>query len=225
MRVDDLKDMRFNPLVRDKGKPIWEIYPELATRKDFTEIPQGVFGQNPDDLPSKHELDEVLRWVILFCTKDGNPLARELDFDARRARCFDELSLKPNYLSTKLITQWHPWVVNIMAVYMRMVDNEKYSRWVAMKVAHDQNMQYLMANPMYSDDPEKMMTLKDKLSKSLPKSAKDLKELEASLFPDEQVRDLLNDFQVLISDGPGGWAEYYVAQDYNEHMKKLTGRG
>jgi len=112
-----------------------------------------------------------------------------------------------------------------MAVYMRMMDNEKYSRWIAMKASHDQNMQYLMANPIFADDPEKMLALKDKLAKSLPKSAKDLKELEASLFPDEQVRDILNEFQTLISDGPGGWAEYYVAQNYDETMKKLTGRG
>jgi len=225
MKPEDLKDMKYNPLVRTKGLNIWEIYPDLATRKDFCEIPMGVFGKTPDDLPTKGDLDEVVRWVILFCTKDGNPLARELDFEARRKRCFDELYMKPGYLSVKLITQWHPFVVNIMAVYMRMIDNEKYSRWIAMKASHDQNLQYLMANPIFADDPEKMLALKDKLAKSLPKSAKDLKELEASLFPDEQVRDVLNEFQTLISDGPGGWAEYYVAQNYDETMKKLTGRG
>jgi hypothetical protein len=211
---EDFSRMRFDPTARGKGKLIWQHYTELQTRADLCKVPTEYIEVAGGSERAEETLDDIVRFSIMFCGKDGNPMAREGDFDVRMKRSLENLLIGKKDPSYDLITGWDSWVVKVMATFMRMQDNEKYQRWIAMKVQHQQNLEYIMMPASASDDPEKVMTLKEKIRIGLAKTAKDIQELENSLFPDAKVRDLINEHQQLILDGPGSFADYMVATEY-----------
>jgi hypothetical protein len=211
---EDFSKMRFDPTMRGKAKMIWQHYTELQTRADLCKVPTEFLDLAGGKEKALETLDELVRFSIMFCGKEGNPMAREGDFDVRQKRCMEHLVIGKKDIAYELITTYHPWVVKIMAVFMRMQDNEKYQRWISMKVNHAQNLEYMMTPASAADDPEKVMGIKEKIRIGLGKSAKEIQELENSLFPDNKVRDLINEHQQLILDGPGGFADYFVATEY-----------
>lgn len=211
---EDFSKMRFDPTFRGKAKMIWQHYSELQTRSDLCKVPTEFFELAGGKEKCEETLDDLVRFCIMFCGKEGNPMSREGDFDVRQKRCMEHLVIKKSDIAYELITGWHPWVVKIMAVFMRMQDNEKYQRWISTKVMHDQNLEYIMTPAKYSDDPDKVIGIQEKVKAGLARSAKEIKELENSLFPDDKVRDLINEYQQLILDGPGGFADYFVAAEY-----------
>lgn len=211
---EDFSRMRFDPTSRGKSKFIWQYYPELQTRADLCKVPADYVEVAGGKDRAEETLDDIVRFAIMFCGKEGNPMAREGDFDVRMKRCMEHLLIGKKDPSYDLITSWNTWVVKIMATFMRMQNNDKYQRWVAVKMQHHQNLEYIMIPAQTSEDPEKMITVQEKIRAGLVRTEKDIQELENSLFPDEKVRDLINEYQQLILDGPGSFADYMVASEY-----------
>lgn len=209
--------MRFDPMA-DLTLRIWEQYPEFRTRNDLHKMPMDAFNEDASYVPTEEDLDTVIRFTIMYCTRAGNPLASETDLSLRRNMAYQMLGIKKGNPVMELIDSYHPWVVQIMAVYMRMIGEQEYSGWLAAKTYYNQCLQLLMADPMRSADPSDLLTLKDKAAKQMAALEDTIRKKETMLFGDTRLLNEISEMEQKILDGPGGFAEYYVAKDWNAHL-------
>lgn len=213
MTIQDFKDIRFNPLLPER-QWIWEQYPELASRQDLCEVPTSLdwsAGQ-----PNERDMDTLLRYVILYASRKDNPLAREKDFKHRQRLCFELLNIRVGDRVRTYIESWHPWVVRVLAVFLRLLDDRMYADWVVAMIAYAQDQEYLMLDPAQVEDAEKLMNTKDKIRNSRDRRSKELESLEMKLFQnDDDLRSAVSQMEVGVFDGQGSFAEYVVAKPWN----------
>jgi hypothetical protein len=225
MTIQDFKDIRFNPLGQERTW-IWEQYPELASRQDLCQVPVELDRKERGDpskltwnmggAPNERDLDSLVRYVILYATRKDNPLAREKDFKHRQRLCFDLLGIRPEDRVRTYIEGWHPWVVRVLAVFLRLLDDRMYADWVVAMIAYAQDQEYLMLDPAQVEDAEKLMNTKDKIRNSRERRSKELETLEAKLFQnDDDLRSAVSQMEVGVFDGQGSFAEYVVAKAWN----------
>lgn len=206
--------MRFDPFWEYGYKAIWHNYKEFEDRPALSEMPRKIIGgMDFTNAPWQH-LDMIVRYVILYCTKHGNPLSRERDFEYKRKEIFKLLQLKPLDVSRKLIEAWDPWVGQIMAVYMRLINERQYAAWWALKTSYEQDLHYLALPLHTAEDPEKMLLAKQRIRNNMDATEKKLNEMESSLFPDDHMLKVISEYEGGVFDGVGSYADYQVPEDW-----------
>lgn len=207
----DFKDMKYN-VFADWSTPIWTQYEVFKTRPDLCQIPLGVFLD--DEVVNDKDLDRLIRYVILYCSRKNNPLARELDLEQRREAIWTLLHISAKDHLRGYVEHWHRWVVKVMVVFLRLENDMEYSSWLTDKISYYQYLEYQMMSPTLADDMDKMMVAKDRISKIKPQLEDNLKKKEAILFPDARMRDEITEMEMKMMDGKGGFAEYVVSSPF-----------
>lgn len=211
----DFNDMKYN-VFADWSTPIWTQYEVFRSRPDLCQIPLGVFLD--DEVVTDKDLDRLIRYVILYCSRKNNPLSRELDMDQRREAIWTLLHISKKDPLRGYVEHWHKWVVKVMVVFLRMENDMEYSSWLTDKIQYYQYLEYQMMSPTMSDDMDKMMTIKDRISKIKPQLEDSLKKKESVLFPDIRMRDEISEMEMKMMDGKGGFAEYVVGGPFPRFM-------
>lgn len=203
--------MKYN-VFADLTQALWVQYPVFQSRADLHRIPIGIFLD--DEKVTDEDLDRLLRYVILYCSRHENPLARELDMQQRRDAIFSLLHIHRQDNLRMYVETWHKWVVTVMSVFLRLEDDGQYASWLSDKVQYYRSLEYQLMNPFDSDKPESVMAIQERIAKNKPQLEESLRKKEAMLFPDERMRSAITELEMQLLDGPGGFAEYVVATQW-----------
>lgn len=210
-KPSDFSKMKYN-VFADLTQALWVQYPIFQSRADLHRIPIGVFLD--DEKVTDEDLDRLLRYVILYCSRHENPLARELDMQQRRDAIFSLLHIHRQDNLRMYVETWHKWVVTVMSVFLRLEDDSQYASWLSDKVRYYRSLEYQLMNPFDSDKPESVMAVQERIAKNKPQLEESLRKKEAMLFPDERMRSAITELEMQLLDGPGGFSEYVVAAQW-----------
>jgi len=212
----DFGEMKYD-VFADWTMFMWQQYEVFKTRPLLSEVPMGVFMD--DEVIEEKDVDRLLRYAILYCSRQGNPLARELDLNQRRETIWTLLHISKKDPLRGYVEHWHPWVTKVMISYLRLENDMEYGSWLTDKIAYYQYLEFQMLDPMTSEDPEKTIRLKSAISQLKPDLEKRLKEKENFLFPDTRMRDEISEMEARIQEGRGGFAEFVVARPFPRTME------
>lgn len=214
MKKEEFEGLRFSPFGQIGNEAIWKKYTEFAQRPMLSSVAAHRFDKD-EDTPPWQDLDLMIRYIILFCTRKGNPLSRERDFEMKKKQVCEMLGIKANdRVRAKYIDKWHPWFIQVMAVYLRLVNERDYTSWLALKMSYDQDMVYLMMPLNTVEDPEKTLLAKNRIRDSMEKREESLRKIEAALFPDDKSLAAITELETGAFDGTGSYAEFRVAEDW-----------
>lgn len=220
MDKKDFQGMKFD-VFKDLETAIWVQYPVFKTRPDLCQVPAEYWWkERGESVPTWKDLDLVLRFVILFCSMErANPLSVERDLVFRRDTAKKLVGIIYGDHLVDMIDNWHPWVVGVMSVFMKMENSVMYNTWLSLLASYYQEVQYLMMPASNSDDPEKVMQTKARIKANMERAFDELNRMATRVFPTMEVADELTKYETGVFDGIGSYAEYMVAKDWP--MKKL----
>lgn len=210
-RSVEFRDMRFN-VFADWTKMLWEQYPLFKSREDLHKIPFQIFMD--DETVSDQDLDRLLRFIILYCTRENNPLASETDLEIKAKTIWSLLHISEKDPLRKYVETWHPWVCRVMSVYLRLMDDQAYTSWLNTKIQFYQFSEYLLASLITAEDPERVIAAKEKISRLMPNLETTLRQKEDLLFPDKKAARGISELEMNILDKKTGFAEAVVADDF-----------
>lgn len=211
-KPEDFSEMRLDPFRTGQVK-MTDFYPVLAMRSVLNEVPDLM---DRSLKPDSFVLDRLIRYCVLFCIKDGNPLSRERDLKMRKKAIFSLLNINDNQPVYLFIERQHSWFLSILSAVLSISNDRLYSTWISLRISYEEMLDCLRSSALESDDPQKMLELKLTIQKNLSSYKKSLDEMEAQLFPDANTRDMIHNFEAFIAEGKGGFAEFMVARQWDQ---------
>jgi hypothetical protein len=210
--ASDFNEMRFD-VFRTGQVKMTDFYPVLGMRTVLTEVPDLMDKSLKAD---SLILDRLIRFCVLFCVKDGNPLSRERDLKMKKKAIYQLLNINETQPVFVIIERWHSWFLSVLSAVLSVSNDRLYSTWISLRISYEEMLDCLRANALESDDPQKMLELKLTIQKNLASYKKSLDEMEAQLFPDANTRDMVHNFEAFIAEGKGGFAEFMVARQWDQ---------
>lgn len=192
MNAADFQKMRHNPFACKTGERIWNKYPELRRYESLSTIPdistpEGINVVQPDE----EDVDLMVKFVILFVDRHGNPLGDIRDFDYRRDMALQALGIKKRATGIwYFIDAGHRWYQNVMFDYFKLVNDDQYNLWFSLKVSYNVNMK-MLRREFDSATDDKDIKVIQQIKAQAPGDLKTLQEIEMKLFADERMRDVI----------------------------------
>ena len=189
------KQLRYNPFELEEFQLMWKVYPDLAKRKEFCKLPEGVVDF---DLP---DLNKLIKFTVIYIDP-LSPLYDEKDFDVRMDKAMEALGYdkEEERFFDFVKSNGELWNV-ILFTYFKMINNHMYESWYSQKV----NFHILSAR-LRSSDLEDGVRLR--YTKMVDEARDGLIEIEHKLFPDEYTMRIVAE---KASEGKvTGYAEKYA---------------
>lgn len=196
-KPEEFSLMKHNPLACKQGQRIWHKYPDLQRQKALCIPPDmAMFAQEGKKpvfvVPDEKELDQMVRFVIFLVEPIGNPIAKERNFDARVDLALEMAGIKKDSRGIwHFISTDHWWYRDVVFEYFRLINDDLYMLWFSMKIAFANNMA-AMRQQITIDTDEKFIAMVQRLKTSAPDDLKNIQELEARIFPDERMREIVS---------------------------------
>lgn len=218
MDTSAFEQMDFNPFIG--AKFIWSVYPKMARRKPLWHVPREVFEQMNGYVPDDHDLDRLVRFVVLFCSEQS-PFYTEPEYEDRIYACAAALEMADNDRIVVMVREGHWWVADVMSAFMQLENSDLFQNWMALKIAAHNQRRYIMMPFSEHAEPEKMMAAQQKVASTLSATVDHLASLELRLFPDSKSAKLVK--ESVMKDEIGGWAEQFALDyDYTSDKRLRT---
>lgn len=209
--------LEFNPFAVPDGKFTFDFYTKLLKREALYKVPKDIFETMKEKVPSLHDLDKMVNFVIIFCSRDS-PFYTEENYERKIELCADIVGIGARDYLREMILSNHWWYSSLITAYMQTENNDVFTTWLSMKMAMHQTQNYLRIRLDDVSDPEKHMTGKIKAIETIEKLTAKVKDLEARLFPHSRTAQAALE-AATASEERGGWAEK-MARDFNPFKKK-----
>jgi hypothetical protein len=232
-RAKDFDQMEFNPLALDPYQTIYEKHPRLGRRPVLCRMPKAIVEQvaeEDDEFPNleeekkemarynKWDVNNMVRFSLLFVCRLGNPIAAIRDFDERMDQCFDALALKKTDRVRVLIESNHWWFQSVMLEIFKMEHDMDYEAWFSQKMLFHQQTKLLRSN-IGTGDVEGKSKARATISENLDKLREKIRSIEYTLFPDAKTASRIID--AATQEGLGQWAERYAMSFHDDPQLKL----
>ena len=204
LKKNDFKDMEFDPFAPFGETPIFKHFRRLGTHDVFSNIPD-VYAKKVKPW-TVMDLSTLLKYVIVFIARDS-PLWEERDFVLRKSKAIEALKIKSGSSVFQEIEEEGVLFHDFVFEFFKMINSHLYEQWFTTKIQVQSFNKYLRTKP----DPEdilKEMTTRKMLQKDMDGFSKALIKMEAKLFDDETLAELISDSAT--QNAIGGYAEKYA---------------
>jgi len=208
--------LEFNPFAVPDGKHTFDFYTKLLKRPGLYKVPKDIFEAMGEKPPSLSDLNRMVNFVILFCSRDS-PFYDEENYDRRIELCAEMVGIPAKDRLREMIVKNHWWYSKIIMEYMQTENNDVFTTWISLKVGMQEMQTYLQMRLDDVADPEKHMIGKQKAIETIEKLTAKVQDYETRLFPHSRTAQAALE-AATASEERGGWAEK-MARDFNANKK------
>jgi hypothetical protein len=209
--------LEFNPFAVPEGKYTFDFYTKLLKREALYKIPQDIFKTMQEKVPSLEDLDKMVNFVIIFCSRDS-PFYTEENYERKIEICAEIVGIGAKDRLREMINKNHWWYSTLISAYMQTENNDVFMTWLSMKMAMHETQAYLRIKLDDVSDAEKHMMGKVKAVETIEKLTAKVKDYESRLFPHSRTAQAALE-AATAPEERGGWAEK-MARDFNPFKKK-----
>jgi len=204
MTKADFEGMEFNPYGVFGDTLIYNHYKRLKQVPAFSKLSKfhkelGWRGKN---------LSNLLGFVIVFIDTQS-PLFGERDFVKRKAGAVKAMHIDKESLEWESIEQEDDLFSDMIFEYFKMIHDADYEQWFSFKMQiHDFNK---FLRKALTDDPKRITTelnARKALMKEIKNMKEEMQELQASIFDDARLLQMMS--KKAVQNSIGGYAEKHA---------------